>query len=139
MKDKKEIGRLIKQAREIKSQNMDMKYTGQMLADDLGISRGFLGDIESGRKNAPEALLNKIIQICGLGKTFFEAASNYTIDNDLIPNEFINPIDARAYVSKHQIFASEGFKLNKMTDDDVLKLANEMLHYAEFLKTKYNK
>lgn len=43
---KKEIGLLIKKARKHKSKMIGQKYTQNMLAEDLEISRGYIGDIE---------------------------------------------------------------------------------------------
>ena len=56
-----------------------------------------------------------------------------------IPSQFTNPTSAREYISMHQIFASEGFNPNKMSDEDVLDFANEMLKQMELISYKYKK
>lgn len=68
---RKELGKRIKDAREFKSTAIGRRYTGQMLADALGVSRGFIGDLESGRTPIPPETLKKIIEICGVPSDFF--------------------------------------------------------------------
>lgn len=60
MISKEELGAKIKEARNLKSREIGKRYTGQMLADELGISRSYLGDIESGRIYPNIEMLNKI-------------------------------------------------------------------------------
>lgn len=57
------VGSKIKELRNKKSIEIGKKYTGAMLANELGISRSYLGDIESGRTTPNEILLGKIADI----------------------------------------------------------------------------
>jgi len=68
---KKEMGNRLKLARKHKSEIIGKKFTGQMLADALGVSRSFVGDMETGRTPIPNDLIEKIIEICELPKDFF--------------------------------------------------------------------
>jgi transcriptional regulator with XRE-family HTH domain len=68
---KKNLGEKIKAARETKSKTINCKYTQQMLADELGISRGYIGDIENGRTYPNYVLLNKIAEACGVPFDYF--------------------------------------------------------------------
>lgn len=68
---KEDIGQLIKKARMVKATRAGSKYTQGMLADDLGVSRGYLGDIETGRTYPNFLLLNKIATACEVPMTFF--------------------------------------------------------------------
>ena len=72
MLSKKEMGERIKQAREEKSKQIKEKYTQRDLANDLGISQGYLGDIENGRTYPNYTMLSKIAKICGVPLSFFE-------------------------------------------------------------------
>ncbi|WP_051623569.1 helix-turn-helix domain-containing protein [Clostridium hydrogeniformans] len=69
--DKKCLGHLIKEARKLKSEKIKSKYTGQNLADDLKISRSYLGDIESGRIYPKYELLTRIAESCEVPLSFF--------------------------------------------------------------------
>lgn len=73
---REELGRLIKEARKVKSQQIGRKYTQSMLAKDVGISRSYLGDIETGRTYPNYVLLNKIARTCGVPLSFFSDIEN---------------------------------------------------------------
>ncbi|GEM_PF-813796 len=64
-----------------------------------------------------------------------------SIEKDLpiIPEEFTNADEARAYVDKHQIFGSSGFDADNLSDDEILEFANELLRQMEMISYKYKK
>lgn len=68
---REDLGQLVKKARQIKGEQIGRKYTQGMLASDLGVSRSYLGDIETGRTYPNYVLLNKIASICGVPLSFF--------------------------------------------------------------------
>ncbi len=74
---KKDVGEKIKEARVIKSKSSGGKYTQRDLANALGISQGYLGDIENGRTYPNYVLLNKIAEACGVPFSFFSDRSNF--------------------------------------------------------------
>ena len=59
----KKLGLKIKQLRSDYSFNTGIKLTQKNLADKLGLSRSYLGDIESGRTNASDEILHKLSEI----------------------------------------------------------------------------
>ena len=69
---KKEMGKLIKNARRIKSKRTGKRYTQEMLANDLNLSRGYIGDIENGRTYPNYVLLSKISEICEVPLSYFD-------------------------------------------------------------------
>ncbi|MGF7059238.1 helix-turn-helix domain-containing protein [Brassicibacter mesophilus] len=66
---------------------------------------------------------------------------NKSVKNTLpiVPEEFTNPEEARAYVDKHQIFGSSGFDADNLSDDEILEFANELLRQMEIISYKYKK
>ncbi|MHC1683459.1 MAG: helix-turn-helix domain-containing protein [Clostridiaceae bacterium] len=80
---KTELGKLIKEARNFKSKQIGKKFTGQMLANEVGISRSYIGDIESGRTYPSFVLLGKIAEACDVSLDFFQDENqlNNDIDN----------------------------------------------------------
>lgn len=72
MLTKKELGNLIKAAREIKSKQIGKRYTQKLLANDIGKSQSYIGDIESGRTYPSFVILNAIAKACGIPMGFFE-------------------------------------------------------------------
>ncbi len=96
---KKEVGLLVKKARQKKSENLRSKYTQTMLAKDLELSRGYIGDIENGRIYPNYILLNKISEKCEVPFSFFYGEeSTYTnIKNE----EFISSYTLPEYPSNN--------------------------------------
>lgn len=84
-----ELGTKIKEARKIKTESIGKRYTGQDLSNDLKLSRGYIGDIESGRKYPSYELLTAISEACGVPLSFFDEY-NVDIDKDSIQHENIN-------------------------------------------------
>jgi repressor LexA len=71
----KELGLLLKQARKMKSDKEGQKVTQDDFAEMIGISRGYLADMETGRTEPSLAILNKIADLCGLSLDFFQISS----------------------------------------------------------------
>jgi transcriptional regulator with XRE-family HTH domain len=67
------LGHLIKEARKIKSKGINALYTQKSLANDVGKSRSYIGDIESGRIIPNNNLLKDIAKACGVEIEFFHA------------------------------------------------------------------
>ena len=69
---KKDLGSLIKLARQDKSQQIGCKFNQVDLARAVGKSRSYIGDLESGRTYPSFPLLTAISQACGVPLAFFE-------------------------------------------------------------------
>lgn len=134
---KKEIGVLIKRARENKSLIIGKKYTQTMLADDLEISRGYIGDIENGRIYPNYVLLHKIAERCEVPFSFFDEASVPAAEekNTAIPDI------ADVKQAMDLILSQPGLMLNgeMLSDESKIALANAIkmgLAYAEQMQKK---
>lgn len=136
------LGDKIKQLRENK------KLTQQELANNLNIGQSTIGMIEGNKRPAGRKTLVKLADFFNVTVDYLlsesedlilNSANESTINNNfpIIPEEFINPEDARAYVMKHQIFAYGGFYPERMSDEDILNFANEMIEQAKLIKYKY--
>jgi transcriptional regulator with XRE-family HTH domain len=68
---KDELGKLVKEARKIKSKNIGKRYTQVMLCKDIGKSQGYIADIESGRTYPAFKVLSKIAEACQVPFLFF--------------------------------------------------------------------
>lgn len=79
---KEELGRLVKSAREAKSKKIDKRYTQKSLANDIGKSQGYIGDIESGRTYPTLVVLSDIAKACEVPLSFFSDIEN--IINDYV-------------------------------------------------------
>ena len=151
---KKEIGILIKDARKHKSKIISKKYTQNMLAEDLVLSRGYIGDIENGRIYPNYVLLNKIAEKCEVSLSFFEDESK-KIEHNIPQQEFMKSSIVTKSTSNHLeiidveqamklILSQPGIMLNgeMLSDESKMTLANAIqmgIAYAEQIQKKEKK
>jgi transcriptional regulator with XRE-family HTH domain len=103
MLSKDEMGKRIKSVREMQSEKIKNKYTQSMLADDIGVSRSYIGDIESGRIYPNYEFISKMCEVCGISLSFFDdeekLQENKTKEeNRLIINELIDMLVANGNI-----------------------------------------
>lgn len=79
---KEELGKLIKEARKLKGKKLGSNFTQKDLGEEVGISRSYVGDIESGRTYPSYALLSKIADVCGVALDFFQDEKQINDDID---------------------------------------------------------
>jgi transcriptional regulator with XRE-family HTH domain len=124
--DKKELGKLIKKARTNKAEATSGKYTQDMLAKDIGISRSYVGDYESGRRYPKYDMLAKIAEACNVTLSFFgeEDTENIYYDDPNILNRL--PKDLQEFVVKEEstpylIVAKQlsAYDLSKLTEREM--------------------
>ncbi|NFD04977.1 XRE family transcriptional regulator [Clostridium botulinum] len=82
---KKDLGKLIKKAREYKSKKINKLFTQKMLATSVEKSRSYICDIERGRTYPSFATLSSIALACDVPLDFFQGDDD--IDEAL--NKFI--------------------------------------------------
>lgn len=134
----------------IKSLRKEKRVTQQELADKIEVSQSTIGMIESGKKTGSPQTLIKLAEFFGVTVDYLLSddkesekvkVNSKTIKNDfpIVPDHFTDPEEARTYVTKHQIFGYGGFDPYRMSDEDILNFANEMLSQAELLGYKYMK
>ncbi|MBZ9690683.1 helix-turn-helix domain-containing protein [Clostridium sp. M14] len=131
----------------IKTLRKEMKLTQADLAKKVSISRSYLADIERNRYNPSVDTLTNIAKGLGISlsrlvdenRTNEKNVDKKTIENNfpIIPEKFTDPEEARTYVMKHQIFAYGGFYPEKMSDEDILNFANEMIEQSKLIRYKY--
>lgn len=126
MYDEKSIGLKIKQLRSNHSLKIGRKYLQKDLADDLNISRSYIGDIESGRTIPSNALLSKISEKFSVPLEYL-SSSNDVVCCPVCSFQY-SPLDEEDY-GEHEKFHNDF--LNYVSN-------NEFLSYAdrEILKTK---
>lgn len=150
---KKEIGLLIKKARNHKSEIVGKKYTQSILAEDLELSRGYIGDIENGRIYPNYVLLNKIAEKCEVDLSFFYD-ENKDNTNKTYEEGFINGSKSIESTTNYHgiadikqamevILAQSGLMLNGeiLSNESKVALANALqmgLAYVEQIQKKEN-
>ena len=147
---KKEVGLLIKKARDHKSKIIDIKYTQNMLAKDLQLSRGYIGDIENGRIYPNYDLITKISEKCEVPLGFFDDNTTviYKTNDDEIMESSILTKPAPIYCeitdikkAMDLILDQPGLMLNgeMLSNESKIALANAIqlgLAYAEQMQKK---
>lgn len=140
------FGTILKKLREEKN------ITQKDLSKYLGVSDRSVGYYETGQRTPPPDIIEKIADFFDvsvdylLGRTTIRnpyinqnIKSNDKKEQDIVPEEFINADEARAYVNKHQIFGSGGFDADKLDDDEILEFANALLEQMKMVSYKYKK
>ncbi|ENK0556071.1 helix-turn-helix transcriptional regulator [Clostridium botulinum] len=69
---KKDLGKLIKKAREYKSKKINKLFTQKMLADEISKSRSYICDMECGRTCPSFPTLSSIALACDVPLDFFQ-------------------------------------------------------------------
>jgi transcriptional regulator with XRE-family HTH domain len=142
------IGDNIKNIRELKKMGLNE------LSRAAGVSASYLSAIEQNKKNNPSVkTLQKIAKALNvLSQEFFnmepmsdeEETKMYEETfkenrEDIIPEKFTDPNEARGYIELHKMFAFPGFDVYKMTDKDVLNFGNDLLDHAKMVGYKYKR
>lgn len=122
------------------------------LAKTANIPQSSLHDILSGKIKSPTGeRLKSIADALGVSIDDLMESDNEPpkfqpiklkkpeIDLDTIPEEFTDPDVARAYIGKHEIFSSEGFDLDLMSDEEVLSFGNALLEQMRLVGYKFKK
>ncbi|MEG2342465.1 MAG: helix-turn-helix domain-containing protein [Bacilli bacterium] len=129
----------------LKSLRKENKLTLKELSAKSGVSVSFISDIENMRRKPSIDTLETLSKALGVSINVFfgnetTKTNSTSIEKDfpIIPEKFTDANEARSYVMKHQIFGYGGFDPFKITDEDILNFANEMLNQAELLSYKYS-
>ena len=122
------------------------------LAEKVGLSHSVMNRIELGTRPARDEELKKIAEVLNVSLDYLMGASNirnpYINTNikpndkeqqDIVPEEFTNADEARAYIVKHEIFGSGGFDADKLDDNEILEFANALLEQMKMVSYKYKK
>lgn len=113
------------------------------IADVLKISTSAYGFYEQGKRQPDYETLKKLADYFNVSIDYLLGKSDKkeTIENSMpeIPEHFTNPDEAREYVNKHKIFGANGFRPERMCDEEILEFANALLEQMELLSYKYKK
>lgn len=125
----------------------DMKQ--KELADKAEITEATLSRYENDLRAPKGEIVSKLASALGvstdylLGRTEIKNAEELekqeTKGLDLVPEQFTDPDQARAYVKKHRIFSSEGFNADKIDDEKILEFANALLEQMKMVGYKFEK
>lgn len=140
------VGRKIRELRKLQ------KLSLRSLAEKAGISKSTLSDIENSNTSPTTSTLNKLanaldVQVEDLFKSD-EEMWDTTMDTNQIKEEvglyetgeFTTPEAAMKFILKQPaIMGYGGFDTNKMSDEEIVEFANELLNQMKLISYKYKK
>lgn len=125
------LGKRIKQLREEKGLNQ------VEFAKLISISNTTLSQYETGQRIPSDDIKIKIAD-------YFNVSTDYLLgrtdkrNNTPEPKPFTNAKEAMQFILKQPaIMAFGGYDVTKMSDDEVIEFANELLHQFELISHKY--
>jgi len=109
------------------------------LAERTGLSISFISDIENGRKNPSVENLQKLAD--GLGVNTSELMNEKEPVELQTPEVGFNtPEEAIKFIlEQNVIMGFGGFDVNRMSDEEVVEFANELLRQLKLISYKYKK
>lgn len=122
--------------------------TQKELAEKANISRSYLADVEKNRYNPSLDTLDRIISALGITKNDFFKDE---IPNQLpdivkevpasnVVGEFKSPEEAMKFILEQPaIMGYGGFDIHKMSNEEIIEFANELLRQLKLISYKYKK
>lgn len=83
--------------------------------------------------------IEKIANYFGIAKADLIEDVDESDRTSKYPATFTDPVQAREYLSLHQIFGSDGFNVTKLDDEEVIEFANEVMKQMELISYKFKK
>ena len=105
------------------------------LSKILGISSSTIGMYEQGRRFPDQTILTKIAD-------FFDVSTDYLLGHNPQnhPTEFNNATDAMEFILKlPTVMAYGGYDATKLSDEEIIDFANDLLQQIELISYKYKK
>ena len=105
------------------------------LSKILGISSSTIGMYEQGRRFPDQTILTKIAD-------FFDVSTDYLLGSNPQnpPTEFNNATDAMEFILKlPTVMAYGGYDATKLSDEEIIDFANDLLQQIELISYKYKK
>lgn len=130
------IGNRIKGLREEK------RMSQLELAKALNISNTTLSQYENGLRTPSDEIKIKIANYFNVSIDYLLGLTNIKIfgENLDLPTLFTSPEDAMTFLLEQNIIMGYGgFDINKLSDDEILEFANELLNQLKILSYKYKR
>lgn len=127
----------------LKALRLELGLTQEEIGKKLNKTKNNISQYETGKREPDIETLQKLANLFSvsldylLGQTNEKEAKKSSMPE--IPKQFNNPQEAREYVNKHQIFGANGFRPERMSDEEILEFANALLDQMELLSYKYKK
>lgn len=123
-------------------------FTQKELAEKANISRSYLADVEKNRYNPSLDTLDRIISALGITKNDFFKDEIPNQPSDMVKEapasnvvgEFKSPEEAMKFILEQPaIMGYGGFDIHKMSNEEIIEFANELLRQLKLISYKYKK
>lgn len=119
----------------LKKLRTSKKLSQSKLSQDLGLSSSTIGMYEQGRRFPDQTTLTKIAD-------YFDVTTDYLLGRDQKnpPTKFNNATDAMEFILKlPTVMAYGGYDATKLSDDEIIDFANDLLKQIELISYKYKR
>ena len=119
----------------LKKLRISKNLSQSKLSKILGISSSTIGMYEQGRRFPDQTILTKIAD-------FFDVSTDYLLGRNPQnpPAEFNNATDAMEFILKlPTVMAYGGYDATKLSDEEIIDFANDLLQQIELISYKYKK
>lgn len=140
------VGEKIKRLRE------EQELTQKELAEKVGLSYSVMNRIELGTRPIRDEELKKIAEVLGTTTDYLlgtsniknpysrDTTSNKIEEQNQLPDSFDTPEEAvRFLLEQNVIMGFGGFDIDKLSDEEKVEFANELLHQLKLISYKYKK
>lgn len=130
----------------IRAIRKDKKLTLKDLTQLVGLSKSTVSDIECGKANPSITTLEKLSKAFNMNVDDilnYDKNSNSVITKEKTSNEnirFNDPVEAMEFILNQPSIMNFGnFDVSKLSDEDKINFANDMLDMIKMLSPKYRK
>lgn len=119
-----------------KAKGITLKELGEIL--NLGEST--MSMYENNKRSPDYDTLNAIADYFKVSVDYLLGRSDIKTTTKVIPDDFSTPEEAMQFILKdNTIMGFGGFDINKLSDEEVVEFANELLNQLRILSYKYKK
>lgn len=135
----------MKISNKLRSLRKECNLTLKELSAKSGISVSFISDIENGRRNPSIDTLTVLAKALNVSVNIFFDDNRATINESKVQYseneaEFKTPQEAMKFILEQPAIAAYGgFDINKMSDEEIMDFANELLRQLKLLGYKYSR
>lgn len=131
----------------LKQLRLSRNITTYELSELTGIPQSTISKMENGKRKIEAESLQKLADALSVSvNDFFDEENakrektNIIKESNTMPEEFKTPQEAMQFILKQPaIFGFGGFDINKMSDEEILDFANELLRQLKLISYKYKK
>jgi transcriptional regulator with XRE-family HTH domain len=126
----------------IRNLREDKRMSQLELAKALNISNTTLSQYENNQRTPSDEIKIKIANYFNVSIDYLLGQTNIKNpdNNPKLPEMFISPQDAMKFLLEQNIIMGYGgFDINKLSDEEVIEFANELLNQLRILSYKYKR